>query len=166
MNNISRHFRQDEYDSTVAKFLIELEGTPEAIRCFNLHKDSLTDYSYWFFLSTCWVKYSDWSDLELWKSLFNAKRPLRRECIMKPDELKQFKKLPYKFAAYRAHRENETDWISYTLSLSTAERFAKERSGEIKCYLLTRSDCISLFTRREESEIIMTKKERAKSCQP
>lgn len=97
--------------------------------------NELSDYAYWFMLSTLWVSYSGFSDLELWKELFSSNRPNKSISLMKPDELSALKKLPNKITVYRAHRQKETDWIAYTLDKNIADRFARERgTSEITAY--------------------------------
>lgn len=60
--DISSKFRWNPYDASVARKLIEIEGKPEQIRYFAEIHDKLTDYAYWFFLSTCWVSCTGYSD--------------------------------------------------------------------------------------------------------
>lgn len=156
MNDVSKNYVWNAYDAKVARQLIKLEETPQAVVYFDSVKDGLTDYGYWFYLSTIWVSYSGWSDLNLWKELFSNERPNRRTSIMKPSELKRFKKLPPILIAYRAHRNGETDWISYTLNENTAKRFARERNvNSIKKYMIKKEDVTALFLRRGEDEILV-----------
>lgn len=82
---------------------------------------------------------------------------------MKPDELSALKKLPNKLTVYRAHRENELDWIAYTLDKKIAERFARERgSSEVTTYKVKKSDVLAYFTRRGEQEIIIIDNKKVK----
>jgi hypothetical protein len=160
--NVSRHFQPNDYDRKVALRLVELEGSPAAIVYFSQVCDGLSDYAYWFFLSTCWVKYSGWSDLDLWIHLFGSSRGARNGSIMKPDELAQYKLLPFKFIVYRAHRPDETNWIAYTISQDKAKDFARTRDvGEIKAYFVKKHDVLAYFLRRGEKEIILLDKSRA-----
>lgn len=159
LQEVSRDFRWNPYDAEVGKKLIKLEQTPEAIKYFSMVCDKLTDYAYWFFLSTLWVSYSGESDLNLWKELFAADRSKRKTSIMKPTEVKAFDYLPWFVTVYRAHRPNETDWIAYTLDINIAFRFAKERGVEtINEYKIKKRDITALFLRRGEKEIIATDK--------
>ncbi|HDX9607358.1 TPA: hypothetical protein ROY11_004496 [Bacillus cereus] len=152
-------FRWNPYDAKVAKEIIAREGTPEAIKYFSEVCEGLTDYAYWFFLSTLWVSYSGHSDINLWKTLFSSDRPKRKKCIMKPSEFKAFEQLPYFIPVYRAHRNNESDWIAYTLDPLIAARFANERGVKtIKEYKVKKRDVISLFLRRGEREVIIVDK--------
>jgi hypothetical protein len=81
---------------------------------------------------------------------------------MKPDELEEFKKLPDKIIALRAHRENAVDWMSYTLSPERATMFANQRgSKEIVSYSINKSDVVAYFTRRGEFELIVLHKAKA-----
>ena len=77
-NDISKEFKWNPCDAIIGRKLIELEETPEAIKYFAQRCNELTDYAYWFFLSTLWVSYSGHSDLELWKRLFSSDRSKRK----------------------------------------------------------------------------------------
>ena len=82
---------------------------------------------------------------------------------MKPDELSELRKLQNKLTVYRAHRENELDWIAYTLDKKIAERFARERgSSEVTTYKVKKSDILAYFTRRGEQEIIIIDNKKVK----
>ena len=154
--DISANFQPNATDATVAKGLLAYEGTPLAILYFAKHCDALSDYAYWFLLGSLWVSYSGWSDLALWRHLLQSDRPKRTTSLMKPSEWESFKRLPEKITAYRAHRQGETDWISYTLDKTVAERFVQSRdSGHIVEYELRKKDVHALFLRREEQEILM-----------
>lgn len=131
-----------------------LQESPKAIRLFERRKDNLSPYGYWYFLGTLWVSYSGFYPLKNWIRLFKEKKDHREICIMKPYELEAFGKLPEKIIVYRAHRPDETEWISYTTSLLTAERFSRERKGIIQRYIIDKKDCIAFFLRRNEFELI------------
>lgn len=135
--------------------ILGLEGTPFAILAFDQKKHVFDNYWYWFILSTLWVSYSGWSDLTLWRRLFQAPRLQRLSSIMKPSELQAFRALPNELMVYRAHRPNETDWISYTLDRGLAERWVQQRGGYLGIYSLRKEDCLALFLRRGESEVLM-----------
>lgn len=82
---------------------------------------------------------------------------------MKPSEWKAFKRAPVHFRAYRAHRLNETDWISYTLDKKVAERFARKRGvSQITEYELRKKNVVALFLRRDEQEVLMLDSKNAK----
>lgn len=160
-NDIYSGFTWNLYDAKVGKGIIEREATSEAIKYFSEVCDGLTDYAYWFYLSTLWVSYSSHSDLGLWKKLFSSSRGKRKQCIMKPSELKTFEQLPYFVTAYRAHRPGEIDWIAYTLDPIIAARFAKERGvDKVSEYKIKKRDIIGLFLRRGEQEILVIDKEK------
>jgi hypothetical protein len=156
-SDISPDFKKpNRIDSEIGSHLIKLEGTPLAIKYFAKECGRLNHYGYWFYLGTLWVSYSGWSDLKLWKRLFRSPRPNRTTSLMKPSELEQFKTLPDHITAYRAHREGETDWVSYTIEPDIAVRFARERSvNHITEYELHKRDVVALFLRRGEQELIM-----------
>lgn len=161
--DISKKFKFNNYDAMVARKLIELEETPEAIIYFSKVCDKLSDYAYWYYLSTLWVSYTGYSDINLWKKLFAAKRKFKTISIMKPSEVEEFNKLNSNINAYRVHRKDEEDWIAYTLSLDVAKRFAKERNvDKISLYKIKKKDIEALFLRRGEQEVLLLNKEKAK----
>lgn len=136
--------------------VLDREATPGAIRYFSKHCSRLGDYWYWFTLSTLWVSYSGHSDLALWKRLLSASRKGRETSLMKPDELDTYRSLPDVVTAYRAHRDGETDWISFTLNPVTAARFAVERGvTEVSEWEIPKRDIMALFLRRGEEELIV-----------
>lgn len=135
--------------------ILRHEATPLAVLSFNKLQQQLGDYWYWFVLSTLWFSYSGHSDLKIWRNLFCAPRKNKKTSIMKPSEWIVFKELPLSFTVYRAHRIGEVDWISYTLDKSLAERWASQRGGYVRMYKLNKQDCLALFLRRGENEILM-----------
>lgn len=155
-NDISPYFRFDFNDKFMAQQLIKRDKTPEAIKYFSEHCEKLTNYGYWFLLSTLWVNYTGFSDIELWKKLFSSERGQRLKSIMKPSEVKEYEHLPYFITVYRAKRPGEKQWIAYTLDLNIAKRFAKERNvTKISKYEVKKKDILALFLRRGEREIIV-----------
>jgi hypothetical protein len=170
MNDISPNGKDtaNEKESRMILSILQYEGTPRAIIQFNEICHEFSDYCYWFVLSTLWVSYATNSDLNLWRKLFRSGRSKRISSIMKPSELTAFQQLPDKFIAFRAHRPHETDWISYTLDIEIAKRFAKERNTEVTAYTICKKHCIALFLRRDELEVIMLdpKKARKHDKQP
>lgn len=159
LNDVSPLFRWNTYDAMVAKNILNYEGTPEAIKYFSKVCGKLSNYSYWFLLSTLWVSYTGYSDLELWKKLFSSSRGQKKLSIMKPSEVASYNNLPYFVKAYRAHRPNEKDWIAYTLKFDIAIRFALERHSDISEYLIKKKDITAVFMRRNEHEIIVLDKD-------
>ena len=160
-SDISPDFRWDKTDARIGRLLIEHAKTPEAVNLFDRHAYKLTNYGYWFFLSTLWVDYTGWSDLDLWKKLFSSSRPLRETSIMKPSELKVFHALANRLTVYRAHRPGETDWISCTLIGQKAAEFAFRRGvDEVKEYFVSKADVLCLFLRRGEYEVLILDKDK------
>lgn len=154
--DISHHFLYNAQDEIIIRRILKYAKTPKAIVEFSIHRHKLSDYAYWFVLSTLWVDYTGWSSLKLWRNLFESTRPHREECLMKPSELLLFRSLPDPVIAYRAHRPGETDWLSYTMSEAVAERFARERRIKSATkYSVPRQSIIALFARREEWEILV-----------
>jgi len=140
----------------VLQGVLDREATPAAIRYFSKHCSRLGDYWYWYTLSTLWVSYSGHSDLNLWKRLLSSSRKGRETSLMKPDELKAYQALPDVVMAYRAHRDGEKDWISFTLNPVTAARFAAERGvTEVSEWQIFKRDILALFLRRGEGELIV-----------
>ena len=162
LNNVSPVFEPNDFSVAFTQEIIKREGTPEAMEYFVEHCDSLDDYGYWFFLSTIWVSYSGWIELDVWKKHFSSDRRHRRLAIMKPDELQVLKKLPNYLEVYRAHREDETDWLSFTLNPETAAKMAINRGvDKISMYKINKKFCIAFFSRRGEDELITLQKDKA-----
>ncbi|MCL6441858.1 MAG: hypothetical protein K6T83_00085 [Alicyclobacillus sp.] len=160
--DVSDDFEWNAYDAYVARELLKREATPDAIKYFASVCNKLSDYAYWFFLGTLWVSYTGYSDLNLWKRLFSARRPRRKTSLMKPSELRVYEQLPNTLTVYRAHRTGEKDWISYTLDREIAARFAHERGvSEIVQYRFEKRHAIALFLRRDEEEVLMLDKRKA-----
>jgi hypothetical protein len=153
--NISKAFKPNALDSFYASELVKEPDRPRRIVYFSNICDQLSDYSYWYLLGTLWVDYSGWSDIKLWKKLFSSERPQRHESLMKPDEQREFHRLPDPLRGYRAHREGEKEWIAYTLDPHTAKVFSWKRGvPRFAEYLIPKASARALFTRRGEEEII------------
>lgn len=163
MQDISPNWKgSTEAERRAIDAILPHEGTPLAIVKFNELQRRLGDYWYWFILSTLWVSYSGFSDLALWRILFQSRRSGRQISLMKPTEWAAYKQLPSKITAYRAHRTGEIDWISYTLDEMTAWRFARERGvNTITEYRLKKYDVLALFLRRGEYELLVLDPQRA-----
>lgn len=154
-DDISPDFVPNAFDAQFIRHILKHEGTPKAIRRFAADHFGITDYTYWFLLGTLWVSYTGWSDLDLWRRLFRADRPNRDTSLMKPSELRAFRALPDLIPCLRAHREGETDWVSYTLSIERAVMFARQRGVDrLTRYMLTRDKALCLFLRRGEFELL------------
>lgn len=156
-------FRPSKLDAEVIAKVTKHWETGKAIRCFNNEHRRLSDYAYWYLLSTLWVSYSGWSELELWKRLFGSERPLRETSIMKPSELRAWRELPDQIRTFRAHRPDEKDWIAYTTDPIKCGCFALARGvNSISEYEIAKADALCLFLRRGESEIILIDRAKAK----
>jgi hypothetical protein len=157
--NISTAFKFNERDAKISEHLLMYEDqpNPEAIHYFTKHCDELTNYGYWFLLSTLWVWAGDVNaDLNFWRKLFSSNRPDKEISLMKPDELKELKSLPNKLTVYRAPASNETDGISYTTDLATVIGFAKRHKSKfIFTGHIKKHDITALFLRRDESELLI-----------
>lgn len=161
--NISKDWKgSTRVERRIIQKIIKLEKTPKAIQYFAEKSSRLGDYWYWFMLGTLWVSYTEYTDLNLWRGLFQSKRPNRSTSLMKPDELESLNAFPEKFGIFRAHRKGETDWLSYTIFLETAIRFAAQYKPDyIAAYTLNKSDVSAYFTRRGEFEVLCLDKSRA-----
>lgn len=161
--DICPHFVPNKRLQQITLELEKLSSTPEAIVRFSELCSELDDYGYWFILGTLWVLYTGFSELSLWKKLFRAQRPFRRECLMKPIELEYFKKLPLHVACFRVHRPAERDWISYTLDAVTAGCIGVRRGvSDVHEYRIKRSDILALFLRRGEYEVLCLDRRKAR----
>jgi len=164
--DISPNFQWNKKDWQTIQKVLPHEATPEAVRAFARYAYRLSDYGYWFLLSTLWVSYTGWSDLELWKQLFSSSRGGRTTSIMKPSELNVFRSLGDQLTLYRAHRSEETDWISYTLVPVKAAEFAARRGvAQVKEYRVAKVDAMCLFLRRGEFEVLVLDKAKAEFVQ-
>lgn len=163
MDDVLPQFSYNKSDHKIFEKILKYEGTAYAIKEFEKHCNRLSDYGYWFGLSTLWVSYTGFSDLNLWKYLFSSNRSNREMSIMKPSELNEYKNFPEILTVYRAHRENENDWIAYTLSAKKAAQFSIKRDVKtIKEYEVNKNDILCLFLRRGEQEIIILDKNNVK----
>lgn len=164
LSDVSKYFTVPTYyEQTIARGILEREETPEAITYFSEKSGALSDYSYWFLLSTLWISYTGFSELEHWKTLFGSNRKKRKGSIMKPSEERRFDALPHAITVYRAHRPGETDWIAYTLDEQTVKRFAAERGvSTYSEYQVKKRDALALFLRRGEHEIIVLDRNKPK----
>ena len=153
--DISPDFVYNETDARIGAMLIHVDKTPQAFKTFCAHAHELTNYAYWFYLGTLWVSYNGWTDLTEWRKRFLSGRRLRKTSLMKPSEVVAFDQLSKRITVYRAHRVGEMDWMSYTLDLTIAARFARERGvNEVAEYQLNKRDVLALFLRRAEAEVL------------
>lgn len=160
--DISPAFAWNRMDAEIAAKLVKIDDSPRAIKCFRNNRQYLSNYAFWFYLSTLWVQRTEGTDLEEWKRYFSSDRPDRDRCIMKPSELRALSALPDVITAYRAHRPGETDWIAYSTSIDAAARFAIQRGvRELSQYSIQKADVLAYFTRRKENELIVLDKARA-----
>jgi hypothetical protein len=154
--DVSPDFVPNRADAVIIRRIVRRAETPRAIKLFALEHRKLSDYGYWFTLSTLWVSYTGWSDLQQWKWLLSSLRPRRETSIMKPSELAVWRTLPDVLTVLRVHRPGEQDWISYTIDIEAAKRFAARRAAEaIQVYRVRKSDALCLFTRRGEAEVLV-----------
>lgn len=163
LQNVSSDWKgSTRSERRIIRQILEREGTGHAIVYFSKHCDRLSDYWYWYILGTLWVSYSGFSDLNLWKRLLGRDRSNRQTSLMKPDEYAVFCHLPETVKAYRAHRPNEADWISYTLDPQIAAKFAIQRDvDEVVEYRIPKAEILALFLRRGEKELIVLEKNKA-----
>lgn len=161
--DVSPDFRWNKKDLQTIKKIMPHEATPEAVKLFARYAYRLTDYGYWFLLSTLWVSYCGWTELEEWKRLFSSTRSNRETSIMKPSELDVLRTLGEPLTAFRAHRSDEQDWISYSLFPQEAAKFARRRGVDaVSEYQIAKADVLALFLRRGEFEVIVLDRTKAK----
>jgi len=160
--DVSPDFRWDKKDLQTIKKIMPHEATPEAIKLFSRYAYRLTDYGYWFLLSTLWVSYCEHSDLEEWKRMFSSARSNRETSVMKPSELEVWRSLGEPLTLFRAHRPDEQDWICYTLFAQEAAKFARRREvDKVSEYRVAKSDALCFFMRRGEFEVLVLDKTKA-----
>jgi len=155
--NISPDFKgTTRRERRILRVVVARDKTPAMIRYFAKHCAGLGDYWYWFTLASCWVSYTGFSELQLWRRLFGSARGNRLTSLMKPDEYAVFSHFDDTVKCYRAHRPGEQDWLSLTLQRDTAARFARDRDvSEVVEYEIARGDIYCLFLRRGEFEILV-----------
>lgn len=128
------------------------------IKCMNLAQWAwqLGSYPFCFFLTTLWVGHHDCAPLGFWREMFASRKANDRSSLMKPKEYGVWLNLPDVVTCYRAHREGETEWIAYTLSLEVAKKFAKDRGVSVVTeYEIPKQAVVCYMNRREEDEIIV-----------
>lgn len=146
----------NQEDARIAEKIIKYDGTPQALECFKQHCDQLTDYSYWFMLSTLWVSGLDKENIAVWRELFKSRRPNKQVSLMKPDEFKAYRSLPSKVIVYRAVKACAPEGIAYTLDINVAKEFALRKGADQICeYRVKKRDILALFLRRQEQEVII-----------
>ncbi|UKA04971.1 hypothetical protein [Photobacterium damselae] len=154
--DISPDYEFDYKSAKLIKKILKRSEDGNGIQAFVECKKKLNDYSYWFVLGTLWVDSTDGANISLWKSLFSSSRPNRDSSLMKPSELRFFKKLPAEITVYRAKRKAEEDWIAYTLDPSVAGKMAISRATDVVHeYKVKKRDVDAIFLRRGESEVLV-----------
>ena len=157
--DVSTAFKFNEGDQKIASTLLLYHTPKEQIAYFKEKSSAMSDSFYWFCLSTLWVDDPNGADIATWKQMFSARRSNKEISLMKPSELKTLKSLPNKITVYRAQKPDELDWISYTTSLKVLLQFARiNRSTRTIRGTVKKRDITALFTRRDESEVLILDK--------
>lgn len=160
MSDVSPDFHYCKKDDRIIKRLLKYSETPQAIVEFEKECKRLSDYAYWFVLGTLWVSYTGFSDLKLWRRLFESDRPQRATGLMKPSELDVLARLPNVLSVYRAHRTDEQDWLAYTIDPKISARFAIERGvSDFIEYRMDKTSALAYFHRRGECELLTLRKD-------
>lgn len=86
VDNVSPDFRWNKKDLQTIKKVLPHEATPEAIKVFARYAWRLTDYGYWFLLSTLWVSYCRWMSEcgDMMETPYN--QPRTYWCVIKEEE--------------------------------------------------------------------------------
>ena len=154
--DVSPDFRWNKSDLQTIKKIMPHEATPEAVKVFSRYAYRLTDYGYWFLLSTLWVSDPRGGDLDEWRSLFLSPRSNRETSIMKPSELKVWRLMDNDLMLYRAHKPAENDWISYSILGEKAAEFAcRYGVDKVSEYRVAKEDVLCLFLRGGEFEVLV-----------
>ena len=152
-NNVSPKCNFSQYDDAVRKAMTIAEAKNESMMAvYRPTAWKLTNYPYWFFLSVLWTKDRTMATIEEWNEFFNADRPDRDICIMKPTELKVFKFLPKKVLAYCIRGLH-----FFTLSKELAViqgKFTEQESYELLTVEIDRASVLAYFSRNGEEEIV------------
>ena len=73
MKYISTSFKYNERDARLISIIMTTQSGKK-IEVFQELANQLSDYAYWFLLSTLWVKDSNYAPISVWKKLFSGKR--------------------------------------------------------------------------------------------
>lgn len=157
MQDISPDFKYvTPTEQKIIQKIIKLNDDRKKLNHFIKYKHKMSDYCYWFILSTIWVDGTEKTDLKRWRALFSTNRKSRASSLMKPSELDAFNKLEDKLIVYRAQSPTEEDRLAYTLSIKQAASFSiLKETNEITSYEVKKEDLLCLFLRRGEDEIII-----------
>lgn len=157
MNDISPNFKGiTEKEVKIIEKITKSNTPKKTVNHFIKHKEKLSNYAYWFILSTIWVSSNEGASLNRWRCLFESKRQDRLTSIMKPSETEAFNKLENEIFVYRAESPNEEDRIAYTLSLKTALMFANiKKTNSVSEFKVRKQDIHCIFLRRDEDEVII-----------
>lgn len=155
-------------DLKLFKYLVSHENNSKILITFAKNITKLSHYGYWRILSSLYIKGGYCIPLEVWKKMFTMPFDKRQKGLMNEEELKVFCSLPKQVKAYRIHKNNESDWISYTLSLNTALNFIEVYSeqciyGGTESCTINKDDILAYFARRNEQEIIVLDKTKMKN---
>lgn len=150
-------------DLRIFKQLVAHENNSKILIKFARNINNLSNYGYWRILSSLYIKGGYCIPLEAWKKMFSMAKDNKEIGLMTKKELKVYHSLPKYVKAYRIHKTNENDWISYTLSFRTALNFVKDYSeqctyGGTDSCLINKDDISAYFDRRNEQEIIVLDK--------
>lgn len=157
MQDISADFKNvTPTEQKIIQKIVKLNDDRKKLDYFMKRKNKMSDYCYWFILSTIWVDGTDKTDLKKWRLLFSSNRKNNKTSIMKPSEFDAFNKLAEQLVVYRAESPGEQDRLAYTLSIKQAAIFSiLKNTNEITSYEVRKEDLLCFFTRRGEDEIII-----------
>lgn len=116
---------------------------------------NLSDERYWELLRTVWILCGKLENIEIFKLLFQSKRP-QRHYFSTPEEAKELREMPDSFTIYRACDEDNDGGISWTTSLHYAvkykQMFDKKRILEAT---IEKSKVFAYINRNAEFEVIV-----------
>ena len=145
-------------DSKIVKELTYLfdvrDEKDKAVEVFFENKHRLSDPCFWEILRTMWIANGKMSNLEMFKRLFQSKRPFKY-FLMTIEEEAAFKALPDPVTAYRAPAKVNDVGISWTLSREFVDRYAKHTGRDVIEQQFPKSRITAYFNRRGEQEIII-----------
>lgn len=116
------------------------------------------DDMFWQLLGSTWIQ-SEFNNTEreTWLELFATQRP-GQNFMMNSEEQELLLGLPKQVTLYRGTKDpNETTGMSWTLSPDVAEYFAGrfDTEGHILEREIPTKDIMSVFTRRDEQEVLL-----------
>jgi predicted ABC-type ATPase/DNA-directed RNA polymerase specialized sigma24 family protein/8-oxo-dGTP pyrophosphatase MutT (NUDIX family)/curved DNA-binding protein CbpA len=152
----------DAYENGKWNSYIYMHERPYRLDALMDIEDRMSDEEFWENVGSIWVDSENiWQNQDVWSDILTSDRP-GREKIMTAEELQDFNNLPDEITVYRGHIKGKNkDGLSWTTSEEKARWFANRLASgkdvpEVAEGTVKKSDVIAHFTRRGESEIVVS----------